>query len=84
MLDQSEPEIQSAKRDAVTPEESLENLENEINSWLLGYEPLMTRSTQGGTDGPLMNLAGRPLVGERKKRIYSRVLDIPNQNFLTL
>ena len=83
--DQSEDELDSdlypmakfGKRDAVTPEESLENLENEINSWLLGYEPMTARSvwSKGNNAFPL---------DERKKRIYSRVLDIPNQNFLTL
>ena len=27
-----------------TPEESLQNLENEINSWLYGYDPIKTES----------------------------------------
>ena len=72
--DQSEEELDSdlypmakfGKRDAVTPEESLENLENEINSWLLGYEPMTARSvwSKGNNAFPL---------DERKKRIYSRV-----------
>ena len=83
--DQSEHELNARsdpysmmlkKRDAVTPEESLENLENEINSWLLGYEPMTTRSDWSKIKEPTLN--------DRKKRIYSRVLDIPNQNFLTL
>ena len=35
-----------AKRElpaAPTPEESLQSLENEINSWLYGYDPIPTR-----------------------------------------
>ena len=71
--------IHAKKRGAVTPEESLADLENEINSWLLGYEPIMTRSNQ------FDRMDGSDDQSEaRKKRIYSRVLDIPDQNFLTL
>ena len=88
--DQSEHELEARsdiypmivkKRDAVTPEESLENLENEINSWLLGYEPMTARSDWSkGIDA----FKKRSSLDERKKRIYSRVLDIPDRNFLTL
>ena len=76
--DQSEHELEA--RGAVTPEESLENLENEINSWLLGYEPMTARDWSKGIDA----FKKRSSLDERKKRIYSRVLDIPDRNFLTL
>ena len=44
--DRAFPWSKWAKRELTaspTPEESLQNLENEINSWLYGYDPIPTR-----------------------------------------